>query len=462
MGITYDKAIQIICGQARGDSNCFQTPGETVPLENAIGRITKYAYYSRECTPRWDTSAMDGYALNSDATRNASEAAPVTFRIKGDIAAGDGPLTVAGDEDNGVHPCVGIATGARFPSIGSGKPFDCCVQLEHTKVVDEANGGKNYVQVFRPAKPHQNKRQAEEDFQVGMLVIGQHVVVRPQHVMALASVGCETLTVLQTPRIGLFSTGSELAGLDSSYPEAQRVPDVNRPYIQTKLESLGYHVDFLALIEDGPAIDVARKVTQCLLHKSYEIVIFTGAASAGKRDFVRNALEELGAHILLHKVAMRPGHPALFGTLSSLGATRLCLAGGFVPSSNIAVFGLPGNPVAAAACVQFLVMPYLHTLVSQPLNGTISATIVNAGQRTVENGACSEGPSIIARFPPDEDIFRAGKIINKWQPRLEVELIRDHSPSKIRPFLDSDCWIHIHREQTELHHGDIVDIVLLA
>jgi molybdopterin molybdotransferase len=63
MGITYNKAIQIICGQAREDSNCFQTAGETVPLETAIGRITKYAYYSRECTPRWDTSAMDGYAF---------------------------------------------------------------------------------------------------------------------------------------------------------------------------------------------------------------------------------------------------------------------------------------------------------------------------------------------------------------------------------------------------------------
>ncbi|KEF61166.1 uncharacterized protein A1O9_02731 [Exophiala aquamarina CBS 119918] len=404
---------------------------------------------------------MDGYALNSDATSNASEAAPVIFRLKGDIAAGDCPVTVAGDSEDGIHPCVGIATGARFPSVSSGKPFDCCVRLEDTKVVQGANCGQTYVQLFRPAKPHQNKRLAAEDFQVGTLVIGQHVVVRPQHIMALASVGCEALTVLRAPQIGLFSTGSELADLDLTCSEAQRIPDVNRPYIKTVLESLGYQVDFLAPIEDGAAVDVARKVSQCLRHKSYDIVIFTGAASAGKRDFVRNTLEELGAHIPLHKVAMRPGHPTLFATLSLSGETLSSLTAGLGSRSNTAVFGLPGNPIAAATCVQFLVIPYLQTLLCQPLHGIASAMIVNPEQNTKENDARSGESSCVARFPSDIDIFRAGKITNKWQPRLKVELIRDHSPGKIRPFLDSDCWIHIHREQTELRRGDIVDIVLM-
>lgn len=462
MGILYDQAVDIICREARGHSQSFQTAEETVPLENAVARITKNAYYCPGSTPRWDTSAMDGYALNSDATRDASEAAPATFKIKATIAAGDCPVSLAGDPEDGVYPCVEIATGARFPRVTSGKPFDCCVRLEDTKIIEAVKSGQNYVQVFRPAKPHQNKRLAGEDFQTGKLIIGQHALVRPQHVMALASVACTALTVLRTPRIGLFSTGSELAGLDSAHPEAQRIPDVNRPYIQSILECLGYRVDFLGLIEDGPAVDVARKVSQRLKHQSYDVVIFTGAASAGKRDFVRNALEELGARILFHQVAMRPGHPALFASLRSSEATPSNLAGSLVQHSNTAVFGLPGNPVAAATCIRFLVLPYLHTLASQPLEPPIPAFIVKTEQSPVEKGVHSDEASLIASFPAGMDIFRAGKITSKWQPGLEIELIRDHSPSKIRPFLDSDCWIHIHRGQTELHHGDTVDVFLMT
>jgi molybdopterin molybdotransferase len=96
------------------------------------------------------------------------------------------------------------------------------------------------------------------------------------------------------------------------------------------------------------------------------------------------------------------------------------------------------------------------------LEPPIPAFIVKTEQSPVEKGVHSDEASLIASFPAGMDIFRAGKITSKWQPGLEIELIRDHSPSKISPFLDSDCWIHIHRGQTELHHGDTVDVFLMT
>ena len=75
---------------------------------------------------------MDGYALRSEETQLASEDNPVTFRVVGTVAAGDEPLIVPGN----AHTCVEIMTGARFPTVSSGKPFDCCVRIEDTSAVE--------------------------------------------------------------------------------------------------------------------------------------------------------------------------------------------------------------------------------------------------------------------------------------------------------------------------------------
>jgi molybdopterin molybdotransferase len=461
MAIPYNDAVQIIESEARQNRERFHATSETVPLRAAVNRIIKDKYYSSEQTPTWDTSAMDGYALNSEVTRNASEKSPVICRVIDTVAAGDEPLTVAGDAgEDDIYPCVEIMTGARFPSTSSGKPFDCCVRVEDTIAVNaKEEAGQYYVKILKPARPNQHKRRAGEDFSKGDLIINEHTTVRPHHIMALASVGCTSITVLRKPHVALYSTGSELA-LGPPNSTAQRIPDTNGPYISTMLKDLGLHVDFLGVIEDDAAI-AAEKISRCLKQRHYDILITTGAVSAGRYDFVREALEALDAHVLFHKIAMRPGHPALFASLLAAETTLSSSKHTDAHPLKTAFFGLPGNPVAAAACLRFLLLPYVQTLLFQSVEKPMPV-IVRSGRSLpgigVDDGFPNHDRSLIATFPPDTDVFRLGTTMQKSQHILEVELMRDHSPGKVRPFLGADCWVHIRSGETQLYDGDIVDV----
>lgn len=436
MSITYAEARHILHDEALQHRDSIRASSETIPLKFSVNRIVKDAYDSPIYTPRWDTSAMDGYALRSEETQLASEDNPVTFRVVGTVAAGDEPLIVPGN----AHTCVEIMTGTRFPTVSSGKPFDCCVRIEDTSAVESTEDPKErLVRVSKPARHNQHKRIAGEDFAIGSRIIDSYTTIRPNHVMALASVGCTELTVLPKPRIALFSTGAELIVTSNT---AQYVPDTNGPYLSTVLESLGYEVEFLGIIDDNPTATV-QKILECQL-QHYDVVITTGAVSAGRFDCVRQALEKLNADILFHHVAMRPGHPALFARLPDSSQQRAT-----------PFFGLPGNPVAAAACFRFLVLPYLRTLLFQQAETPITATLrldVSDDER-IKNASNKQ-----VRFPQQADIFRAGQILPSSSPDREVRLIQDHSPGKIRPFVEADCWIHIRREVASLSDGDIVHV----
>ncbi|KAL1971912.1 hypothetical protein VTN31DRAFT_2000 [Thermomyces dupontii] len=436
MGITYAEARRILNDEALQHRDGIRASSRAIPLKSSVNRIVKDGYDSPVYTPRWDTSAMDGYVLRSEETQSASEDNPVTFRVVGTVAAGDEPLIVPGD----AHTCVEIMTGARFPTVLSGKPFDCCVRLEDAAVVESRENPKErLIHVSKLAKPNQHKRLVGEDFAIGSRIIDSYATVRPNHVMALASVGCTELTVLPKPRIALFSTGAELIATSDTM---QHIPDTNGPYFSTVLESLGYDVEFMGIIDDNPTTAV-QKILESQLQQ-HDIVITTGAVSAGRFDFIRQALEKLSADILFHHVAMRPGHPALFARLPESPQRRVT-----------PFFGLPGNPVAAAACFRFLVLPYLRTLLFQQPEAPIAATLRlndSNGIRTKDGGVQK------VDFPQQADVFRAGQILPSSPPDLEVQLIQDHSPGKIRPFVDADCWIHIHRGVTSLSDGDIVHV----
>lgn len=158
MGPSYAAALESLATEAQRQGSRFRDDSEKRPPTRASGRITKYAVRSPATTPNFDTSAMDGYALNSPNTVNATPESPAVFLVNGVMATGDEPIAVAGEGDpgagaDGVYPCVEIMTGARFP-----EPFDCCVKLEDTRRFIDGISGREYVKVTKPAKPRQHWR----------------------------------------------------------------------------------------------------------------------------------------------------------------------------------------------------------------------------------------------------------------------------------------------------------------
>ncbi|KAL2006957.1 hypothetical protein VTN00DRAFT_8395 [Thermoascus crustaceus] len=471
MALSYTDALQIMQSEAsRLRSSAFDTVEDFVPLSQSLNRISKRKYACSESTPKFDTSAMDGYALNSEVTQTASAEAPVTFCVRGTMAAGDKPIELSQDpEEDGTYPCVEIMTGARFPnSLSKGRDFDCCVRLEDTKEIVSSSSGPRcryrYIQITKPVKYNQNRRIVGCDFKKNDVIVHSGEKIRPQQIMALASVGVEEVSVVRKPRIGIFSTGSELCPSDTSkenHPDesAHRIPDINGPYFTTTLRDLNhYEVDFLGVIDDSSSA-VCQTVSRHLDARHYDLIISTGAVSAGKFDFVREGTEKkiVGSQILFHRIAIRPGHLALFATVPSYrdpapavdldGAAPRSLSHGR-SSRRTAFFGLPGNPVASAACLRFLVLPFLRGLLSLPAEKAMKAVIRGEGSNNGNgNGIlCTKNEKrIIATFPPETDVFRTGIFLpgyrhndinnNHAETIHNVQLVTDHSPGKISPFL---------------------------
>lgn len=450
MGLSYHEAIHLIETEAQWHKADVESRTETVPLHQALHRVTRYALHSPQSTPRCDTSAMDGYAVNSEATKNASPENPVSFRVKGLMAAGkeeslpEAPCTECECQSQSLS-CLEIMTGGRFPSaFESGTAgLDCCVKFEDVTRFTEPSTGRDYIRVTKPARYGQNRRLAAEDFQKGHVIVPAATTIRPHHIMALASVGFKEIPVLPRLRVGLHSTGSELLPQNGDTPKAHLIGDANGPYITAALADIGVDVHFLGILDDD--VEAISKKLECdLKEQQYDLIISTGAVSTGRFDLIPHTLQRLGAHTVFHRVSMRPGHPALFASLP-----RKSVQG----PEDIPFFGLPGNPVASAACLRFLVMPYVNLLQSRLPEKPIQARM-----------SCSEGmdtgqlDQLIAKVPGDKDVFRAGNFRYAADGQVEVTLIEDHSPGKIRPFLGANCWIHVHRGVTELRDGDLVDI----
>lgn len=438
---SYATALQILAAEAQSQGAALRTRTEICPPLKASGRIAHCAIRSPETTPEFDTSAMDGYALNSEATVNATEESPAVFLVRGTMAAGDEIISVSGEPVSGVHPCVEIMTGARFPD-----PFDCCVRVEDTTSFTEGYSARRFVKLTKPARPQQNRRLAGGDFKENDVIVPAGVAIATAHIMAMASVGVTEIKVMRKPRIAIFSTGSELLPTDTMNQNAHRIRDANAPYIMAVLRDWNLEADFLEVLDDDADLMV-QKLQQHIDRQEYDVIISTGAVSTGRFDIVPASLKLLNARIIFHHIAIRPGHPVLFGAIPG-------------PRHNkISYFGLPGNPVATAACLRFLVNPYLRFLQGQTPEAPLKAFIRAANNRETDNQTVyKESPQPIMSFPLDTDVFRPGIFDRLPDGCLEARLILDHSPWKVRPFAASNCWIHIHKDTTELKEGDVVDI----
>lgn len=465
---SYREALHLITTEAHHSASTFPST-ETIPLFHALNRISISTNRSPNSTPEVDTSAMDGYALNSAATKTASPESPIVFCVKGIIAAGNEPVDISGEPETeprdglgAIFPCVEIMTGARFPgAIGGSRAFDCCVKVEDVEVLEVEKrvagmGGNSYIKVVKPAQFQQNRRLAGNDFGKGDVIVSAGEVIRPRHIMALASVGLNEVQVVRRSRIGVFSTGNELLYPDMQRPNLHRIQDANGPYIMTSLEDYGADVEFLGVLDDG-ADSITRALEYYLHEGKYDMIISTGGVSTGRFDLIPAALQRLGARIIFHKIDIRPGHPVLFAKISRRTATQR-------ETSEVVFFGMPGNPVASAACLRFLVVPYLQRLRNEEPEFPLKATArrnQHEKRKVKANGSTKNDSdeTLISKFPMEKDVFRPGFFYRRSSNELDVILINDHSSGKIKPFLASNCWIHIPGGQSELHKGYLVDII---
>lgn len=316
-----------------------------VPLLEALGLTTAEAAVSPEPIPAWDNTAMDGFAVLSSDTADASPAAPVTLEVAGTIAAGalpqDAPKVATGK-------AVRIMTGAPIP-----EGADAVMQVEHAEPWEKGSRQEGTVQntpiseatairLSQPVPAGTHIRRAGEDLQAGQIAVPANISLSPAHLGVLASIGVQEVAAFPRPKVSVFSTGDELVSGGGPLAVGQ-IRDSNRHSLLALLHDCAEPVDGGVVPDDEAAIEEAfsRYAAEC------DAVITTGGVSMGDFDYVKVVLDRLG-DMRWMQIAIRPAKPLAFGTIA-----------------GTPIFGLPGNPVSCMVSFELFARPALRKMAGQ-------------------------------------------------------------------------------------------------
>ncbi len=338
-----DQPIPVEEAQQRVLDEVTALAPEEIPLAEAYGRVLREDVVAPEDVPPSDNSAMDGYAVRSSDVTGATNDRPAALSVRGDISAdSDANVIVRGGA------AARIMTGAPIP-----EGADAVVQVEET------DAGDSTVRIYRAKKSGANIRRRGEDMRKGDLVARAGTPLNAGELGVLAMVRKKTVSVGPRPSVAILSTGDEIV--------SGRVPNSNGLALAALVRDAGATPHVFDPVPDDK--EATREALQKAL--KYDVVISSGGVSHGAFDFVKDALDDLGAETKFWQVAMKPGKPVIF----SRAGEKLA-------------FGLPGNPVSCIVGFLLFVRPALRKLMGQTSNlflptvlARIAAPLSPAGDR---------------------------------------------------------------------------------
>lgn len=287
---------------------------ETVPLEQADGRVLAAPLIAAFDLPPWDNSAMDGYALRLEDWQG--EPLYVSQRV----LAGSAPQPLV------PGTCARIFTGAPLPLAAN------CVEMqENTEALDD--GRVRFLEALRPGR---NVRPRGQEVQAGETVLAAGCRLGPIELGLAASLGVAALEIRCRLRVALLSTGDEL--VEPGQPlGAGQIYNSNRRLLAGWLARLGCDVVDAGILADD--LQATREALASL--ESVDLILSTGGVSVGEADFLGQVLREAG-ELALWKLAIKPGKPLTCGHYR-----------------DVPIIGLPGNPASTLVTFGLLVRPYL-------------------------------------------------------------------------------------------------------
>ena len=378
---------------------------ETIPLSRAHRRVLTRPLVARSTQPPFDASAMDGYAVRA-----------------ADIVPGQ-PLFLAGTSQAGARftgmmqrgECVRIFTGAPMP-IGA----DAVIMQE------QATARGNQVSFEKAPRVGQSIRRKGFDFTDGRELLPAGIALTPAMLNLAAAANYPELTVARRPKLAILATGDELVPPGSDIGPDQIVAS-NSYGLVPLLSSLTEKIVDLGIVPDDK-----RQLENAILGAfdyGVDVLITTGGASVGERDYVQDVLRDLGVNLDFWKVLMRPGKPLMFGT-----------------RGKTLVFGLPGNPISAFVTATVLVRPALrlmtgHTDPFAPFMGVpLAAPLPANGERR---------HFVRARLNRNEIGF------------LEALPIAETDSNHTSSLAEADALIIQPENSPAIPAGEIVEIILL-
>jgi molybdopterin molybdotransferase len=291
---------------------------ESIPIEHAVARVAAESITAPMYLPRFDRSAVDGYAIQADDTSETTQLKPRALKLTREKIVRKGFAKE-------------IWTGNTVPEGAT-----AVVMLEHTRKL------KNGIEVIMPVTPGENVSRKGEDIRQGEIALKAGTRINAYHLGLLAALGISKVYVVRKPRVAIISTGNELVELGKGL-SASQIVNSNRFVISGLCRELGADPDYLGIARDDEE-EIRKKIVEGLAKA--DAVTTTGGTSVGVADLVPLVIGRLDKRgIVVHGVAMRPGMPTALGLLK-----------------RKPVFVLSGNPVAAVFGFEVFVRPTILKL----------------------------------------------------------------------------------------------------
>jgi len=343
MAISITEALDIIY------THCTPVSIEIIPIEEALGRIMAEDSIATFDLPRFDNSAMDGYAVKCSDENSIVICEEIIY-------AGDNPeMTLL------QGTAIKIMTGAPIP-----KGCEAIIPVENVTTSD--------IQITLPSSIEKDAhiRRAGEDIKSGTVYLHKKEKVTAYSIALLTSQGVTHLKVYRKIKVAVFGTGDELR------PHFEKIKphqlyNSNTPMFLARAKELGCEVRYIP--SSGDTIkSLERSITSAL---DADIIITSGGVSMGDRDFTKEAFTNLGMKLYFDQVDIKPGKPTAFGKIG-----------------NTVIINLPGNPLASMVNYEIFIRAVIHKMSGAHdfYHSTIETTIredfkLRKGKYTVRLGA---------------------------------------------------------------------------
>lgn len=323
--LSLEKAKEILLDKLH-ESGLDSKKVEYIPLWEAGGRVLAEDIIAKEDVPAFDRSPVDGYAILASDTSGATESNPAVLKVIDTIAAGNYSKKMLTP-----GTAMRIFTGAPLPQGATS-----IIKQEEVTVAD------SQIYIKRKVNAGEGVAVKGEDISTGEFLISAGTTIQPGHVGILASLGIDFVPVYKKPEIGIFSTGSELAEIDSQLQHGQlRVSNIYT--LAEIIRQAGAIPVNLGVVKDR--IEDVTKVYEKAKHLNLPIVISTGGTATGDYDLIKEAMDLVSSSRLFNKVAMRPGAPVV----ASVKEKQLLI-------------GLSGNPAGAAVATYMVMLPVISKM----------------------------------------------------------------------------------------------------
>ncbi len=372
---------------------------EEIPFIKSVDRILKEDIKADRDFPPFNRVSMDGIAIDFNSFKNGQR----SFKIEGIQAAGSKQITLNNSEN-----CIEVMTGAVLPNKAN-------TVIRYEDVTIENEVATINVDAINDAQNVHNKG---KDGKVGDLLIRQNTKISAAEIGVLATVGKSFVKVVKQPKVMIVSTGDELVGVDE-IPLEHQIRRSNVFTLVSLLEKLNIPSDTAHITDDKPVLK--SKIKSFL--QEYDVLLFSGAVSKGKFDFLPQVFEELGVEKLFHKITQRPGKPFFYGKTDTCN-----------------IFGFPGNPISTFVNCLAYFNPWYYKSV---------------GVEVEEETAIL---STDVTFKPNLTYFLQVKL-NSVLENLIATPITGNGSGDLASLVKTDAFIQLPDNKTEFKKGEVYKII---